>query len=213
MVDTARQAVNVSIGMKTASSRGRPRAFDPETALDRALHVFWRKGYEGASLSDLTRAMGINRPSLYAAFGDKEALFRKALDRYQEGPAAYVREALSAPTARAAIERLLRGAADVLGDPGHPPGCLMVQGALACGEGAERVRRELASRRTAGEAQVRRRLERARAEGDLPRSLLPSDLARFVVTVIHGMAVRAAGGARRAELRRVAEMALRAWPA
>src|SRR5713226_3358653 len=94
---------------KSARSKGRPRAFDVDRALDRALHVFWQKGYEGASLSDLTKAMGINRPSLYAAFGDKEALFRKALDRYADGPASYVGEALKEPTGRAVAERLLRG--------------------------------------------------------------------------------------------------------
>src|ERR1700687_480877 len=109
---------------------GRPRSFDLGKALDAGMLVFWRKGYEGASLSDLTRAMGINRPSLYAAFGDKEALFRKALDRYDEGPAAYVREALKQPTVRAVTEQLLRGAAKLSTDPHHPPGCLMVQGAL-----------------------------------------------------------------------------------
>src|SRR5687767_6665585 len=109
---------------------GRPRAFDTDKALDHALLVFWRKGYEGASLSELTKAMGINRPSLYAAFGDKKALFRKALDRYMEGPAAYVREALNEPTARAVVERLLGGAADLLTDPRTPQGCLTVQSAL-----------------------------------------------------------------------------------
>jgi AcrR family transcriptional regulator len=191
---------------------GRPRAFDVDEALDRALEVFWRKGYEGASLSDLTAAMGVNRPSLYAAFGNKEALFRKALDRYVEGPASHVREALDEPTARIVAERLLDGAADSLTDPRNPRGCLMVQGALACGEAAESVRRELASRRTADEAALRRRFERALADGDLPADADPADLARYVATVIRGMAVQAAGGASREELRRVAEMAMRAWP-
>src|SRR5580693_7878419 len=103
---------------------GRPRAFNTDKALDRAMKVFWRKGYEGASLPDLTRAMGINRPSLYAAFGNKEALFRKALDRYAAGPASYACKALEAPTARGVVERLLRGAAG--SDPHSPRGCLMV---------------------------------------------------------------------------------------
>src|SRR5437660_7281862 len=102
---------------------GRPRAFDVDKALDRALEVFWRKGYEGTSLADLTRAMGINRPSLYAAFGDKEALFRKGLDRYAEGPAAYVRESLNEKTARGVAETLLRRAVDLLSDPRNPHGC------------------------------------------------------------------------------------------
>jgi AcrR family transcriptional regulator len=193
--------------------RGRPREFDVEKALDRALEVFWRKGYEGASLPDLTEAMGINRPSLYAAFGNKEELFRRALDRYAEGPAAYAQQALDEPTARAAAVRLLRGTADLLTDPLHPRGCLFVQGALACGEAAESVRRELVARRVAAETAIRRRLERARAEGDLPAGADPADLARYLATVMRGMAVTAASGAGRKELRRVAEMALRIWPA
>src|SRR3954466_14672758 len=109
--------------------RGRPRAFDVDEALDKALKVFWRKGYEGATLPDLTRAMGINRPSLYAAFGSKEALFRKVIDRYVEGPASYVRAALAEPTARAVAERLLAGTIDVVTDRHNPRGCLIVQGA------------------------------------------------------------------------------------
>ena len=201
--------------MKARKARrpaGRPRSFDVDQALDRALQVFWRKGYEGASLSDLTSAMGINRPSLYAAFGDKETLFRKALDRYAEGPASYVREALDQPTARAVAEKLLRASADLLSNPRNPPGCLNVQGALACGSDAEGVRRDLASRRAAGEALIRQRLQRAKAEGDLPSQASPADLARYLATIMHGMSVQAAGGATRAELRRIVETALRAWP-
>src|SRR6476619_2477244 len=154
---------------------GRPRAFDTEKALDRALQVFWRKGYEGASLPDLTKAMGINRPSLYAAFGNKEALFRKAVERYAQGPAGYVREALELPTARQVVERLLRGGICVGTGPKGPRGCLMVQGALSCGDAAEPARKELAARRAAGEAALRRRLERAREEGDLPKEADPAD--------------------------------------
>jgi AcrR family transcriptional regulator len=191
--------------------KGRPREFDVDQALDCALRVFWRKGYEGTTLPDLTKAMGINRPSLYAAFGSKEGLFHKALDRYAEGPAAYVRQALNEPTARAVAERLLGRAIDMVTDRRNPPGCLMVQGALACGEAAESVRRELVSRRLAGEAAIRQRFERASADDDLPIDSDPADLARYIVTVIQGIAVQAAGGASRAALRRVAAMALRAW--
>jgi AcrR family transcriptional regulator len=121
---------------KSSVLLGRPRTFNFDIALDRALKVFWKKGYEGTSLSDLTQAMGISRPSLYAAFGNKEALFRKVLLRYSDGPAAYVREALDEPSARAVVERLLLGAVDLLSDPRTPPGCLMVQGALSCGDAA-----------------------------------------------------------------------------
>jgi AcrR family transcriptional regulator len=192
--------------------KGRPREFDIDEALNRALQVFWHKGYEGATLADLTRAMGINRPSLYAAFGSKEALFRKVLDHYAEGPAAFVSEALIEPTARAVAERLLSGAIDLLTAPGNPQGCLLVQGALACGEAAESVRRELVARRVAVEAAVRQRFERALQDGDLPADADAVDLARYLVTVVRGMAVQAASGTSRKELRRVAQIALRSWP-
>src|ERR1700736_5166924 len=156
------------MGKKSPSKAvGRPRSFDTGKALDRAVDVFWRKGYEGASLSDLTKAMGINKPSLYAAFGDKEKLFRKVLDRYSEGPASHSRVALQEPTSRAVVERLLSGTADLLTSPRNPGGCLLVQGALACGNGANSVRRELVSRRLAGEAALRRRLKRAKNDGEL----------------------------------------------
>jgi AcrR family transcriptional regulator len=207
------------MGMKKSTKKrkspvplGRPRSFDIERALDRALQVFWHKGYEGTTLSDLTGAMGINRPSLYAAFGNKETLFRKALDRYVDGPAAYVRKALEQPTACAVVKRLLHGAVDSLTGPHTPPGCLMVQAALSCGKAADPIRQELASRRAAGEIAIRRRFKRAIREGDLPANADAADLARYVGTVIHGMAVQAAGGARRRELLRVVETALRAWP-
>jgi AcrR family transcriptional regulator len=195
-----------------AVARGRPREFDIDRALDRALKLFWRKGYEGTTLPDLTKAMGINRPSLYAAFGNKERLFRKALDRYAEGPAAYIREALAEPTGRAVAQRLLDGTIDVVTDPRNPRGCLMVQGALACGDAAESVRKELVSRRSAGVAAIRARFERAVSEGDLPADSDPADLARYIMAVMHGIAVQAAGGASRAELQGVAATALRAWP-
>ncbi|MFS8065524.1 MAG: TetR/AcrR family transcriptional regulator [Byssovorax sp.] len=191
---------------------GRPRAFDVDEALDQALQVFWRKGYEGTSLSDLTEAMGINRPSLYAAFGNKEELFRKALDRYADGLASHVGESFDEPTARGVVERLLRSIADALGDPRNPRGCLMVQGALSCGESADPVRQELISRRAELQDKLCKRLERALAEGDLPAGSNPADLARYVTTISHGLAVHAASGASHDELRRIVEMALRAWP-
>jgi AcrR family transcriptional regulator len=207
--------IYLPIGMKSetsATQRGRPRAFDPDAALERAMHVFWAKGYEGASLSDLTRAMRINRPSLYAAFGNKEQLFRKALDRYMSGPLAYFGQALAAPKARDVVEQILFGAAQMAGDPRIPAGCLMVQGALAVGDAARSVRKEAAGRRAAGEVALRRRLQRAKREGDLPRNADPAELARYVMTVLRGMAVQGADGASPAQLRRVAQMALRAWP-
>ena len=191
---------------------GRPRAFNVDEALDRAMQVFWRKGYEGASLSDLTKAMGISPPSLYAAFGNKERLFCEALERYTHGPARYVREALEAPTVGDVVGRLLLGTANLLADPRNPPGCLLVQGALSCSDAADPMRRELISRRAAGEAAMRQRFERAKAEGDLSADVHPAELARYVAAVIYGMAVLAAGGASREDLQRVAEAASRACP-
>jgi AcrR family transcriptional regulator len=191
---------------------GRPRSFDTGNALDRAVDVFWRKGYEGASLSDLTRAMGINRPSLYAAFGDKEQLFRKVLDRYDEGPASYCSAALQETTSREVVERLLYGTADMLTSPQNPGGCLKVQGALACGNGAASVRKELISRRLAGEAALRQRLNRAKIEGDLPPGANPATLAGYIVTLIQGMSVQAASGAKRSELNHIIDIALQSWP-
>jgi AcrR family transcriptional regulator len=176
------------------------------------MKVFWRNGYEGTSLADLTKAMGINRPSLYAAFGDKQSLFRKVLDRYETGPSAYMRDALSQPTAHAAVERLMQGAAALATSSRNPKGCLFVQGALACGDGAEAIRKDLTRRRDKGEMLVRQRLQRAQAEGDLPSDANPTELARYVATVVQGMSVQAAGGATRAEMQRVIKTALRAWP-
>ena len=191
---------------------GRPREFDVDKALDLALQVFWRKGYEGASMADLTETMGITKPSLYSAFGNKEELFRKALDRYVDGPGGYVQVALGKPTARAVVEHLLYGAADAVTDPDHPPGCLAVQGALSCGDAAESIKQELMSRRANGEEDLRRRFDRAIAEGDLPAGSDAADLARYISAILQGMAVQAAGGTSREQLRKIAEMALRTWP-
>lgn len=198
--------------MEKVVQKGRPREFDADEALDKALHVFWRRGYEGTSLSDLTEAMGISRPSLYAAFGNKEELFRRAMDRYSKGPAAYTHEALKEPTARLVAERLLRSTADSLTDPCNPPGCLGVQGALSCGEAAQSVKEELCARRAASEAALKERFERAKVEGDLPADVDPADLARYIATVTQGMSVQASGGASRSDLHKVVDMALRTWP-
>jgi AcrR family transcriptional regulator len=191
---------------------GRPREFDPEKALDIALQVFWRRGYEGASMADLTEAMGITKPSLYAAFGNKEELFRKTLDRYVDGPGGYVQVALAKPTAREAVEHLLFQAADAVTDPDHPPGCLAIQGALTCGEAAESIKQELMSRRASAERDLRRRFERAIAEGDLAEGSDAADLARYVSAILQGIAVQATGGASRQQLRKIAEMTMRTWP-
>lgn len=191
---------------------GRPRSFDPERALDRAMRVFWQRGYEGASLLDLTRAMRIHRPSLYATFGDKQALFRQAVERYVTRHASYVEQAVAEPEARRVAERLWRGTIELVAGPDGPGGCLLVQGALACGATARAVQRELAQRRVAGEQVLAARFERARGAGELPAAVDAQALARYVAAISYGLAVHAAGGATRAQLRAVAELALGALP-
>ena len=189
---------------------GRPRAFDEETVLDRAVQVFWRYGYEGASLSDLTEAMGINRPSLYAAFGNKEELFRRAFARYRETYVAYARQTLEQPTAYAVIESYLRSSVDALTGDGHPRGCLSVQGGLACSPENAAISEILAAGRAASENALEERLSRAVAEGDLPAGVDARALARFVMALTEGFAVHAVGGASRDDLQASVEIALRA---
>ncbi|GAB3568874.1 TetR/AcrR family transcriptional regulator [Amycolatopsis endophytica] len=191
---------------------GRPRGFDADEALERAMLVFWERGYEGASLTDLTGAMGITRTSMYAAFGNKEELFRKAVQRYAEGPGAYVARALGEPTARQVARALLAGSVCATTGADRPAGCLVVQGSLAAGESGRPARDELAGWREVACAHLRDRFRRAVEEGDLPADSDPAVLARYVMTVAHGIAVQAAGGAGRAELELVAGAALRNWP-
>ncbi|MBN9587007.1 MAG: TetR/AcrR family transcriptional regulator [Afipia sp.] len=191
---------------------GRPREFDLDQALEDALMVFWEKGYEGTSMADLTEAMGITKPSLYAAFGNKEELFRKAFDRYVNGPAGYAKEALKQPTARAVVESLLYGEVDAVTDPECPAGCLSINGALTCGQAAESIKEELRTRRAEWENDLRLRLERAKAEGDLPASADAAVLARYLATMSQGIAVQAVGGATRPELKKVVAMVLATWP-
>jgi AcrR family transcriptional regulator len=202
--------------MKQAKAKrtkaGRPREFDLDEALERALELFWRKGYEGTSLSDLTSTLGITRASLYAAFGNKEGLFRRVMDRYETKAGGYRLAADKAPSAFEAVQRLLTGPVDLHGNKNNPPGCLGVQGALACGLESQAVRNDLASRRRRGEVAIRKRLQRAANEGELAGDSDPADLARYLSALIYGMAVLAAGGAERKELQGVADVALRHWP-
>jgi len=190
---------------------GRPRAFDAGAALDEAMEVFWRHGYEGATIAQLTDAMGINPPSLYAAFGSKEGLLKAALDRYSGRRAVFMEDVLNAPTARAVAEKMLMGIADAQTDPANPPGCLLVQGGLACGTGSENVPFELATRRAQTEDQLRERFAKAKADGDLTATADPAALARYISAVTVGMGVMASSGADREALRQVAVVSLKAF--
>ena len=190
---------------------GRPREFDKERVLDGAMEVFWRHGYDGTTIAELTAAMGINPPSLYAAFGSKEGLLKAALDHYSAKRAEFMREVLAAPTARKVAELLLLRIADLQTDPANPPGCLLVAGGLACGAGAKNVPFELASRRAQAEEQLRDRFVRAKNEGDLAAESDPVALARYVSAVIAGMGVLSSSGSDRDELRQVALVSLKVF--
>jgi AcrR family transcriptional regulator len=190
---------------------GRPRSFCVEQALDRAMDVFWRKGYEASSLSDLTEAMGISAPSLYACFENKEGLFRAVIARYEDAGKGFLQTVLDAPTAREAAEIFLKGVAARATDPdNHPPGCLLLQSGLA-GED-QRIPNELARHRAEKELALRERFSCAKREGDLPESADPAALARYLVTIANGLCVQAASGASADDLKIVAEMAAAAWP-
>jgi AcrR family transcriptional regulator len=188
---------------------GRPRGFDEDAALEAAMRVFWEKSYEGATMADLTEAMGINRSSMYAAFGDKESIFHRAIERYQEGPMTYIRQALARPSAREVVAGLIQGTAEFLSIRSNPPGCLLIQGALACGTNAEPVKQAMIDWRKSGEAVMRKRLQQAQSVGELPREIQPADFARYLSSVMAGLGIQAANGATRAELRGVAAIALR----
>lgn len=189
---------------------GRPREFDAEVALDQAMEVFWRHGYEGATIAQLTEAMGINPPSLYACFGNKEGLLKAALNRYTKLRGVWMDGVVAAPTAREVAERMLMGIAEKQTDPANPPGCLLVQGGIACGSGSENVPFELAARRAENEDQLRDRFVRAKAEGDLKPTSDPAALARYVSAVSVGMGVMASSGSDREALRQVATVAVQA---
>jgi AcrR family transcriptional regulator len=190
----------------------RPRTFDTDEVLEQAMLVFWRLGYERTTLTDLTKAMGINRPSLYAAFGDKEQLFRRVLEHYAAGPAGYEREALEQPTARQVAEELLRGAADLQTRPDLPHGCLAVSSTPTHAADSSPIGCSLIEARVAGEIALRDRFERARAAGDLPTTADAAELASYIRTILYGMAVKAATGATHEELERITQTAMRAWP-
>jgi AcrR family transcriptional regulator len=183
-----------------------------DAALEHALRLFWRKGYEGTSLSDLTEAIGVTRPSLYAAFGNKEAMFLRALDRYDAGPGSFLPEAMQAPTARGGIERMLRGAASLHANEGNPPGCLMVHGALVGSDESQQVRQETRRRRARFRETIQERLERGQAAGELPPETDCAALARFFAGVVRGLAIESVSGATGEELNQIVDIAMRAWP-
>jgi TetR/AcrR family transcriptional regulator, copper-responsive repressor len=197
--------------------KGRPRGFDPDQALDRALEVFWRDGFQGASLSTLTHAMGINKPSLYAAFGDKASLYLKALQRYGERETAKnnLKALRSESDARRAIESFMRSAVQGLTDPSKPGGCFVVNGSADCGLAStpEAVQDALRLAQQASESAIRDRLKQARKEGQLPPDADIPALAAYFAVVMAGLSVQAKAGAPRPKLDSAVGVAMQAWPA
>jgi AcrR family transcriptional regulator len=195
-----------------AATKGRPREFCCEQALAAALRVFWSKGFDGASMAELTEAMGISKPSLYAAFGNKEALFHKALDLYEHEKLAYVGQALEAPTARGVAERLLRGALAMQTSSADPHGCLGVIASVACSAQAESIRDDVTKRTASIHQALVDRFARARDEGDFSDGTDPESLARLLTTINQGMAVQAGSGATPSQLEQLVDTALAIWP-
>jgi len=189
-------------------AKGRPRAFDPDEAVASVLPIFIEKGFEGATFGELIAAMGINPPSFYSAFGSKEQLFRRVIALYGAKGAPIVDAALAQPTAFRVIECLLRGSADAHTDPSRPPGCLFVQGALSCSDKASDIRNELAGRRAAIEPLLEQRLRKARQDHDESISGDPAKVARYVSTVINGLAVQSTSGSDRRALNEIVDITL-----
>jgi AcrR family transcriptional regulator len=201
--------------MKTKSpprpSRGRPRTFDTDQALDRAIPVFWAKGYEGTVVDDLTKVMGINPSSFYAAFGSKGNAFEKTLDRYSKNSGGFIKVAMEQPSAHAFAKKLLSCAVDSYTDPSHPCGCLFMNAGLGLTRENKKVRQSLLQRRAGMEKVFAQRFERAIANGDLLEQSNPLDLARYLIVTLQGLATQAAAGTTRTELQKVVDLALSAF--
>jgi AcrR family transcriptional regulator len=195
------------------ATRGRPRTFDPDVALRQALDVFWERGYEGTSVSDLAEAMGIASASIYACFGSKEELFRKVMALYGATAGAPPRQALrDEPTARAAVHAMLRATAEQITGADTPHYCMLILAAPTGAVENHAVREFLAERRRDMHTTIRDRLARGVTDGDLAVPAAGLDaVARYYTTVVQGLSIQARDGATRAELETVIACAMAAW--
>jgi AcrR family transcriptional regulator len=196
--------------MKNGTGKtGRPISFDKEAALEAAMLLFWERGYEGTSMADLTNAMGLNPSSIYAAFGDKHALFQLAVKRYTEMRAQYGGKALEEPTLERVVRALFDSTVAFLTTPGHPPTCMTLAGAVGCSLDATPARDLMTEIRKQNQVAIRERLLKARKSGELPKGINVDDYTRYLSTIIAGLSIQAANGSTKAELKRTAQMALR----
>lgn len=192
--------------------RGRPPAFNYEQALEKAMETFWRFGYEGTSMAALIQAMEMNKPSIYAAFGNKEALFNQVLDKYVSGPSAFVKDALAEPTSYLVAKKFLTNAVELLTQYQHPRGCMIVQGALTCGPEAEMMQKKLIAYREKLEESFKKRFDLAKSNGDLPEATNTAALAKYVTTIHQGISVQASSGASKSSLMGIIDIAMQNWP-
>jgi AcrR family transcriptional regulator len=196
--------------MKTGNGKtGRPIGFDKDPALEAAMLLFWERGYEGTSMADLTQVMGLNPSSIYAAFGDKHALFQLAVKRYMEMRAQYAGKALEEPTLEKVVRALFDNTVAFLTTPGHPPTCMTLAGAVGCSLDASPARDLMTEIRKQNQVALRQRLLKARKSGELPKGVNVNDYTRYLSTIIAGLSIQAANGSTKAELKRTAQMALR----
>jgi AcrR family transcriptional regulator len=196
--------------MKTGNGKtGRPIGFDKDAALEAAMLLFWERGFEGTSMADLTQAMGLNPSSIYAAFGDKHALFSLAVKRYLDLRAQYATAALEQPTLEKVIRALFQNTVAFLTTSGHPPTCMTLAGAMGCSVDAAPARDLMTEVRRQNEAAIRKRLLKARKSGELSKDIHVDDYTRYLSSILAGLSIQAANGSTKAELKRTSQMALR----